>query len=1064
MIMKARIIVPAICALLTVMTSCLKETGRDGFGKPVSFGAKASISSSTKTSYSGDLHASDMERIDWENTDIIRIISNEVSEPSEKYADYGITLESNEDKYSYATAAPYGADHGLIWGSGTHHFFALFPNPSSGNTLAISGGNGLATTTLTADQSTTQTRTGKNETYYANMDLAYMTAAVSAASGTESVELAFTPIVTTFYVTVVNTTGAAMTLRRVALSSAANAMTATWRTSFTDANVRTYTFSEGGSWVGTPTRTDANSTIYADFNGLSVAQNGKVTLALFAIPKDITQLSLSVTSDETGEITLPLKYNNNWISFTGGNKHNISNVPVPSVSYTLTVDKSALTYDYLGVAGTDQQFTVTSTKTIGANTRPAGWKTQIKNSSDQWVDLDGNCPAWLANFPLNSTGITTNSQTFEEDVTPQPVVSHEDNLKAGKVYNSSGIEYDNSTKANALDLSKYNFINHRQESMRTTANTYIVAAPGWYKIPMVYGNLIENNTTVDIACKGSRWALGHLDYFKKATDANIYLGINYPWLQSSYLDHCQIHWEKYTHWNGSSAETTGRQWSSGSDIGVVTDLELNTSEEYMYFRVDPDMIRPGNVLLATYGSDNDCCWSWQIWITDQKMDLISVGSNNVLPVNLGWIDDTEGQHYNERSEVLKFVSTEIAGLETGEMTVIQPEFDRVSTSGWQTYYQWGRKDPLTPDAMNVYNDDGTLNESIKHPSNIMYDESTSGSDEYYDWTSANYNNLWDSQNNSWATPTDQLPNHKTVYDPSPRGFSAPPDAAWDSFSTNGYEKFENGLFFYTSNSHDETIFFPASGYINYNATVISDKFDGTSGSGYYWTIRPGNNTQRRASYCLRFNRNSGGNISIVSKQFDAVSPFNTMAYRANAFSVRPVQYNVSASNSDVITGYVTKEIVFADEETAWGWTSDQNLKGPVSKDDGDVTITVKGNNTFSANDPTYSASAHTIILDSQNEITVSVPSTGQIISISISFAADDGNSANQVKALSAESSPNNGGGFTDGNGRKEKNANWNIESYTNNTFTPEANSVRFYTGTSLNGTRKITGISVTYIP
>ena len=57
-----------------------------------------------------------------------------------------------------------------------------------------------------------------------------------------------------------------------------------------------------------------------------------------------------------------------------------------------------------------------------------------------------------------------------------------------------------------------------------------------------------------------------------------------------------------------------------------------------------------------------------------------------------------------------------------------------------------------------------------------------------------------------------------------------------------------------------------------------------------------------------------------------------------------------------------------------------------------------------------------------------------------------------------------GGGPGPDPGDNNKNANWNIESYTNNTFTPEANSVRFYTGTSLNGTRKITGISVTYIP
>ncbi len=1066
MSMKARYIIIAALAVCAAISGCEREQFGENNIRDIRFTARAQSTPMTKTNYSGSTTSTglvNVERIDWENDDVIRILSDKAATSANvNYADYAITLTSNENHYSYASAAPYNADNGLQWGDGTHAFFSVYPAPASASDFTISGGDGLFETTLPSNQSYTTLRTGANESYYGDMDhYAFMTAATTGSTG-EDITLSFTPIVTTFYITVTNATGAAMTLRKVALSSAANALTATWRTSFTTANARTYSFQEGSSWVGTPTRTASNSTIYAEFSGLSINDGDDVTVALFAIPKDITQLTLAVTSDETGEINLPLKFEGNWISFSGGNKYNLNNLGLPPVSYTLTVNKSLLEYDYTGVSSSAQEFTVTSTKTIGPNTRPASWKTQIKNSSNQWVDLDGNCPAWLADFPLNSTGITTNSQTYQEDVTAQQVVSHEDVLKNNKVYDSSGAVYDNSAKANALDLSKYNFLNRRQEAMRTTANTYIVASPGWYKIPMVYGNLIENNSTVDIACKGSRWALGHLDYFKKATDANIYLGINYPWLQSAYLDHCRIHWEKYTHWDGSAATTSGRQWSEGSDIGVVTDLELNTSEEYMYFRVDPTMIRPGNVLLATYGSDGDCCWSWQIWITDQKMDLVSVDGNQVLPVNLGWVDDTEGQHYNERSNVLKFVSTEVSGLETDEMTVIQPDFDRVSTSGWQTYYQWGRKDPLSPGVMNVYNDDGTLNKSILHPSNIMYDESTSGSDEYYDWTSANYNNLWDSQNTNWATATASLPNHKTVYDPSPRGFSAPPDAAWDGFATWGYEKWDKGLFFYTSSAQSETIFFPASGYINYNATVVSDHNDG----GYYWTIHPGQNVQRRSSFCLRFDKSGSGDITVVPKEYDAHSPqFSTMAYRALAYSVRPVQYNVSATNSDVITGAVTQEIAIEDYAATWGWTSDTNLKSGVTKTVGDVSIYVQGNNTLSANDPKYIASDNTITLGNENELTVSVPSGHQIVAISIMFTSDDGTTVLGIPSLAnitAESSPENGGGFVDGNGRKDKNANWNIESYTGGVYTPSANAVKFSTSTS-GGSRRIKGISVTYV-
>jgi len=1070
--MKGRFLFVAFSALCAVLGGCIHEPIGDATGKEVKFSASTRSSNITKTLYSGYKYTSEnLERIDWEDGDLIRVISNEVSAPADKYADYSITLKENSNQFSYATATPSGADHGLIWGEGTHTFFAMYPAPStsgaqSGLDLSIVGDNGVVTAVLPEDQSFGTARVSKDEDYYGDMRLEYMSAWAQAASGSD-VTLSFTPIVTTFYVTVTNSTGNAMTLRRITLSSEGSALTGTYKATITPSGVRSYSFFQGGSWVSAPSRTLDNSTVYCSFaTGLNIPDDDAVTVALFAFPQNITQLTLSVTSDETGTVSLPMKYSDQttWINFTGGNKHNLNNLGVPPVTYNLTVDKTLLSYDQSGVAASAQEFTVTSTKTIGSNVKPAGWKTQIK-VGDDFVDMTAsNRPAWMSvsghEFPLNSSGITTNSQAYMKNVGEQPVVSHEDMLKSNKVYDSSGAVYDNSSQANALDLSKYNFINRRQESMRTTANTYIVASPGWYKIPMVYGNLIENGSTVDKACKGSTWALGHLDYFKKATDANIYLGINYPWLQSSYLDHCGIHWEKYTHWTGSASITTGRQWSSGSDIGVVTDVTLEKTEEFIYFRVDPDMIRPGNVLLATYDSDGDCCWSWQIWITDQKMNLITVGTNQVLPVNLGWVDDTEGQHYPARSAVLKFVSTEIDGLETDEMTVEQPELDRVSTSGWQTYYQWGRKDPMSVDVMNVYNDDGTLNKSIKHPSNIMYDESTSGSDEYYDWTSANYNNLWDSQNNSWNTSTADLPNHKTVYDPSPRGFSVPPDAAWDGFETWGAEKFENGQFYYTSSGRTSTIFFPASGYINYNATVVSDNGAG----GYYWTSHPGENVQRRASFCLRFQRDGLGVVHEVFKNHDATSPFTTMAYRALAYSVRPVQYNVSASDSDVITGSQSVEIVVADQAAGWGWTSDTNLKSGVTKSSGDVSIYVKGNNTLSTNDPKYIASDNTITLGNDNELTVSVPAGHQIISISISFTSDDGTLVLGIPSLAditAVSSPNNGGGFTDGNGRKDKNANWNIESYTGGVFTPSANSVKFSTSTS-GGSRRISSIYVVY--
>ncbi len=120
---------------------------------------------------------------------------------------------------------------------------------------------------------------------------------------------------------------------------------------------------------------------------------------------------------------------------------------------------------------------------------------------------------------------------------------------------------------------------------------------------------------------------------------------------------------------------------------------------------------------------------------------------------------------------------------------------------------------------------------------------------------------------------------------------------------------------------------------------------------------------------------------------------------------------------------------------------------------------------MSANDPKYIASNNTITLGNENELTVSVPSGHQIVAISIMFTSDDGTTVLGIPSLAnitAESSPENGGGFVDGNGRKDKNANWNIESYTGGVYTPSANAVKFSTSTS-GGSRRIKGISVTYV-
>ena len=183
--MKSKYLFATMMAMVAVFASCESQLESDGTGNPVRFTARTRNSSVTKTIYSGYKYTSEnIERIDWENGDIIRIASDQVSEPSSKFADYTISLKDNTNQYSNATAEPFGAEHGLIWGSGTHTFYAMYPSPSttgaqSGLDLSISGGNGIVTAVLPQDQSFASARSSKDEDYYGDRRPRRLPAAMS---------------------------------------------------------------------------------------------------------------------------------------------------------------------------------------------------------------------------------------------------------------------------------------------------------------------------------------------------------------------------------------------------------------------------------------------------------------------------------------------------------------------------------------------------------------------------------------------------------------------------------------------------------------------------------------------------------------------------------------------------------------------------------------------------------------------------------------------------------------------------------------------------------------------
>lgn len=126
-----------------------------------------------------------------------------------------------------------------------------------------------------------------------------------------------------------------------------------------------------------------------------------------------------------------------------------------------------------------------------------------------------------------------------------------------------------------------------------------------------------------------------------------------------------------------------------------------------------------------------------------------------------------------------------------EFTLIQEKNSKIETDGDAPFYQWGRKDPILPSDGTTKNHDKTyytdnaqyafandlstsdIKENIKNPhkfnvNNIMDNK---------------YHNLWNADNEKLDANDDAV--IKTVYDPSPVGYTVPAPNAFTGITTTG---------------------------------------------------------------------------------------------------------------------------------------------------------------------------------------------------------------------------------------------------------------------------------------
>ncbi|MDE6333102.1 MAG: fimbrillin family protein [Muribaculaceae bacterium] len=367
--------------------------------------------------------------------------------------------------------------------------------------------------------------------------------------------------------------------------------------------------------------------------------------------------------------------------------------------------------------------------------------------------------------------------------------------------------YTTAADGSPMDLSRFN---GREDDGRTeSANTYVIRTPGLYKLPLVYGNSLNNEKAYKPGVTGYTDDIAPFIMENMVDHTNS--PITHQWIADQYPG---IAYEPHLLWQDSPE--------------LIRDIKLSDDRRYLQFEVREATLNQGNALIAIKDpATGDALWSWQIYVThydwsgaaDVALTSRASGlTHHIAPANIGYCDMHAGAP--ERKQTLTVYATGADGKETAVKTVtFTQEGIAASSAGDNTYYQFLRKDP-TPGG--IYNPSVANNLLISGPDNdeeynminkpvwtpdgrkaikkelslVEYYRSIAAPDAFFShdnvgnsqsnennkarriWCNNLAINLWDGLRTSYGhinsiSADNDNKVQKTVYDPSPRGYNVP---------------------------------------------------------------------------------------------------------------------------------------------------------------------------------------------------------------------------------------------------------------------------------------------------
>ena len=584
----------------------------------------------------------------------------------------------------------------------------------------------------------------------------------------------------------------------------------------------------------------------ATLSGVSVStsRNPNVTImgntgdnyTFYMIPQELTGKGVSVyvhCTDGT-EITAPLK--GEWKAGTTRTYKLSQTNSTWSYVLTPTDPSRAANYDET----TSQAYGITSYREdpVTHTKQAVAWKV-LEYSVDGGTTWTTNKPAWMTALSKESgdggTAAETGTATLTKDV-KDILKPRNDGLKNATALGSSSAPYD-------LSLHDHN----GNVTARNTANSYLISAPGHYRIPLVYGNAFKNGNDNPSSYKTSNTGTYILSTFKDHLNHDI----TNPWIEKS---------------NTANANIDGAKivWSDEKDLVTSPTIAHVGGDGYLDFEVKQSDIKSGNAVVAVT-KGGTVVWSWHLWfapksaLTPIPVTNYQGKTYNFTTETLGWKPKGEVTTYNAPRTVKVKVEQTIANGGTKQFTVINiTQNNGGKKEGISTHYQFGRKDAF-PGMDETQLPQGSINKNAGD--NMSITNGIQNPQNFYTWGGSWYNNppagysyynLWSADNTTTGWNDNAVV--KTVYDPCPVGFKMPASNAFTGFTSNGqsqsgaaninangtadsWGKFSAayGHNFYTNGSKNATIFFPASGFRDFS----DGSLNGVGSGGYCWSAVPG---------------------------------------------------------------------------------------------------------------------------------------------------------------------------------------------------------------------------------